>query len=162
MGFGGLILGSASTLAESAYYRFVFWFSMATHPAQDNIRAEHTLFSVGYDTLRGARLHDVPFDKYLAELAHPAYYKSTQQLGTAMRAAGVEVFVYPSARDPARGHCVGLFKPGALAQKRPQQMSQWWCELTASKASFKQVDSTTITTFVIDNFLYDNALPLPV
>ena len=33
------------TLAESAYYRFVFWNSMAGTPIKNQIRSEHSLFS---------------------------------------------------------------------------------------------------------------------
>lgn len=148
-------------LAESAYYRFVFWSSMAAPPPKDRICTEHTLFSALYRTSRGLRLQEEPFVAYLPELTHPADYRQSQRLGTDMREAGVEAFEYPSARDPARGLCVGLFTLGAFPRKRPQEMSQWLCEVGGRGVAFKQVGSRAIISFLLDLFLVDDRLPLP-
>src|SRR3546814_9169694 len=51
--YGGGSVGT--TLAESAYYRFVFWHSMDAPPPKAQIHSQHTLFSVGYKTPQGVR-----------------------------------------------------------------------------------------------------------
>ncbi|HSB95262.1 MAG TPA: RES family NAD+ phosphorylase [Spongiibacteraceae bacterium] len=150
-----------STLAESAYYRWVFWFSIDAPPVKDKIRTEHTLFSVGYKTRKGIRLQIFPFDQYADELTHPQNYSATQTLGSAMRTAGVEAFEYLSARNPKQGMCVGLFSPQAFTQKRPEETSQWLCEVSATEVSFKQVGSKPITKYLISDFLFQGRLPLP-
>lgn len=148
-------------LAESAYYRFVFWASMDAQPVKCKILTEHTLFSVNYKSSKGVRLYAAPFDEYLADLTNLNNYLPCQLLGSAMRQAGVEAFEYQSARDPLQGVCVGLFTLKAFAEKRPHEMSQWLCELSASEVSFKQVSSRDVRTFPIESFFIHNELPLP-
>ncbi|WP_368642373.1 RES family NAD+ phosphorylase [Castellaniella ginsengisoli] len=157
--YGGRDLGA--TLAESAYYRFVFWFSMAAPPAGETIQSQHTLFSVGYRTERGLRLQDPPFDAHRAVLADPVRYQPTQALGAAMRAADVEAFEYRSARDPAQGLCVGLFTPRALAGKSPRDMRPWLCQSSAREVAFKPVGAPAIHTYPLEAFEVDGRLPMP-
>lgn len=161
----GIFYGALSvetTLAESAYYRFIFWFSMEAEPVKDKIRTEHTLFSVEYEVTRGIQLHLAPFDTHQHELTHLSHYLPCQLVGTAMRESGVEAFEYLSARDPLKGVCVGLFTLNALAQTRPLEMNRWLCEVNAHKVSYKQIDSKTIITFPLELFLLNGKLPMPV
>lgn len=158
--YGGRDVGA--TLAESAYYRFVFWYSMDGRPVKDKMRSEHTVFSAAYRTEKGVQLQSKAFEKYQKDLTHPASYNSCQLLGTAMRKTGIQVFEYASARDPAKGVCIGLFSIEAFSKKKPLDAVQWLCELSALEVSFKQLESRQITTFGIDNFLVDGKLPLPV
>lgn len=150
-----------TTLAESAYYRFVFWFSMAAAPIRERIHSAHTLFSVGYRTPHGVRLHRAPFARFIAQLTDPRHYQSCQLLGSAMRAAGVEAFEYISARDPRGGRCVGLFQPSVLATPEPRGTGQWLCESSAQEVSFRQLSTNEVTRITIDPFLVDGELPLP-
>ena len=150
-----------TTLAESAYYRFVFWYSMDAEPIKTKIRSEHTLFSVDYTSTKAIRLQSSPFDQYRKNLTHPQDYTQTQQLGTAMRTAGVEAFEYFSARDPQKGICIGLFKPQAFAQKHPKEMTQWLCEVSASEVAFKQLGKTNVIQFGFENFAVNGVLPTP-
>lgn len=58
-----------------------------------------------------AKLHDLRSgDPVLAPALDPDSYAASHALGTALRAAGSDGLVYPSARDPA-GQCAGLFYP---------------------------------------------------
>ena len=150
-----------TTLAESAYYRFLFWFSIDAPPIRKRIHSAHTLFSVGYRSEKGVRLHRPPFNRCRPELTHPVRYQACQLLGTDMRAAGVEAFEYTSARDVEGGRCVGLFHPAALATNKPRGTSQWLCELSAEEVSFRQLSTNRITSIAIDQFLVDGELPLP-
>ncbi len=91
-------------------------------PAKNRIRTSHTLFMAAYRTPAGIQLQEPPFAEFRASITHPIEYTETQQLGAAMRAAGVEAFEYPAARDLAHGTCVGLFKPSAFSVREPAQM----------------------------------------
>lgn len=157
--YGGRDLGA--TLAESAYYRFVFWHSMAAPAAGDSIQSQHTLFSIGYRTEHGLRLQAQPFDAHRAALTDPAHYQATQALGTDMRTAGVEAFEYRSARDPAQGLCVGLFIPQALASRSPRDMRPWLCQLSAREVAFKPVGDRAVQSYPLDAFLVQGRLPMP-
>lgn len=149
------------TLAESAYYRFIFWSSMDANPVKENIRTEHSLFSVHYKTSQGVRLHTEPFTQFKEQLIHASSYYACQQVGTQMRGAGVEVFEYQSARDPENGICVGLFLPDAFVEKKPQGNSRWLCETSAREVAFKQLSSSRVSVYPIEMFLVDGYLPLP-
>jgi hypothetical protein len=149
------------TLAESAYYRFVFWNSMAGTPIKNQIRSEHSLFSVNYQSQQGVSLHQAPFDKHVHEITSPTQYTQSQQLGSNMRGSGVEAFEYPSARDPQKGICIGLFTAHAFRHKNPKNMSQWLCETAADEVLFKQLSSNAITRFKLEAFLVDAKLPMP-
>lgn len=149
------------TLAESAYYRFVFWNSMSGAPIKPQIKSEHALFSVDYTSSNGVSLHAAPLEQYQHDISHPNQYCQSQQLGSAMRASGVEVFEYTSARDPQKEHCVGLFTARAFKSKKPKNMSQWLCETSADEVLFKPAESNTITRFKLDTFLVNNTLPMP-
>lgn len=149
------------TLAEAAYYRFVFFNSMAGTPIKNQIRSEHSLFSVDYQSAQGIRLQKAPFKQYQHKITHPGQYTQSQQLGTAMRESGVEVFEYPSARDPQQGICIGLFTARAFKHKNPKNLTQWLCETTANEIRFKQLASNAITSFKLETFLVNDQLPIP-
>jgi hypothetical protein len=153
--------GLNACLADSAYYRLVFWHSIQAKPVKDRIHSEHTLFTVDYRSDRGVRLQDPPFDQYRSQLTDPCDYRLTQDLGSAMRLAGVEAFEYCSARDPEGGLCVGLFQASALAQRKPRESSQWLCELSAREVAFKPLLGTEIHRYSLSQFLVDGRLPRP-
>ena len=134
---------------------------MAGTPIKNQIRSEHSLFSVDYQSQHGVSLHQAPFDNHEHGISSPTQYTKSQQLGSAMRASGVEAFEYPSARDPQKGICVGLFTARAFRHKHPKNMSQWLCETAASEVLFKQLASNAITSFKLEAFLIDAKLPMP-
>ncbi len=157
--YGGKNIGAV--LAESAFYRFVFWHSMDGAPVKDRIRSEHTLFSVRYGTEKGIQLQEPPFAQYQAELTDPINYQAAQQIGSAMREANVQAFEYCSARDPEHGLCVALFSPAAFRQKKPQETNQWFGEVSADQVSFTQLRSGKVMTYGIGFFLVNGVLPMP-
>jgi hypothetical protein len=160
----GIFYGGCSvtaSLAESAYYRLLFWHSIDAPPIKPVLRSAHTLFSVTYRTKHGVCLQQPPFSQYHTALTDKTNYCLTQQLGSAMRAADVAVFEYPSARTEQPALCVGLFSPAGFGAKQPDQTSQWLCELNAGQVLFKQAGDSTVHQFSATQFLVAGSLPLP-
>lgn len=163
--YGGL--SQDVTLCEAAFYRFVFWASMAAPAPGPTLLSQHSLFTVPYKTRQGVRLQEAPFDRFRARLCDPADYGATQALGAAMRAAGVEAFEYASARDPQQRPCVALFGPQALAAMRPRSLAMWLCELSAERVVFRQASGagpaagTATRAFHREDFCVHGQLPLP-
>ena len=160
----GIFYGGTSisvTLAEAAYYRLLFWYSMQAEPPKPQILSAHTLFSVRYQADKGIQLHQPPFAAYQPQLCSKTDYQLTQQLGSAMRGAAVAVVEYQSARDPAGGRCVGLFNPAAFASNTPDSTAAWWCELTAAEVSFKAAGDNHIHRFALSLFTQAGKLPQP-
>ncbi|MEQ9462143.1 MAG: RES family NAD+ phosphorylase [Haliea sp.] len=160
----GIFYGGCSqrtTLAEAAFYRFVFWHSIQADPPAAILHSEHTLFTVPYRTERGVRLQQSPFDAHRQVLRNPAEYAPTQALGRAMRDAGVEAFEYASARDPEGGSCVGLFTPAPFTRRAPTTLQAWFCELGAEEVAFKPQAGAEVLRFPLELFLVDGQLPRP-
>lgn len=157
--YGGLSVAAA--LAESAYYRFVFLWSMEAGLPAQKLNTEHTLFSAGYRTEKGIRLQSLPFDEFRALLTHPQDYSACQALGTAMREAGVEAFEYRSARAGGGELCGALFTPRALTGRVPLSCESWFCELTRTRVTFKPAGTEPVYKFALESFLVDGQLPLP-
>lgn len=151
----------AVTLAESAYYRLVFWYSMHAQPIKNTIRSEHTLFSVGYYSQKGIRLQSPPFDLHSDLITHPTNYAHAQQLGTAMRNEGIEIFEYPSARASDHAACVGLFTADNFTQNSPLNKEQWFCDVSADQVVFKAIEDSNIIHFELSQFLQQGIFPMP-
>lgn len=149
-----------TVLAESAYYRLVFWQGMEA-PPKKLLRTQHTLFSAGYACAHGIKLHQPPFDAWQDELTHRCSYTATQALGSAMREAGVEAFEFISARDPDAGLNVALFSPAALAGTRPDMSQNWLSETSADRVSFYCAEHVSVYSFNLSTFWVDGALPTP-
>jgi len=153
-------LTTPTVLAESAYYRLVFWHGMAVPPSSP-LMTQHTLFGARWRCARGLRLQLEPFDRWRDALVDPADYRATQQLGSGMRAAGIEAFEYVSARDPAGGLNVALFTPAALATRRPTFMQAWLAETGASGVRFYSAEERALQRFPLEQFLVAGRLPTP-
>ena len=152
---------SADTaLAESAYYRFVFWSGMAEPPPAP-LDTRHSLFSAEIRTGRGLRLQDAPFAAFEAELTDRRSYAATQGLGGRMRDAGIEAFEYRSARDPGQGLNVALYSPAAFANTKPTAVDEWLCETRAERVSFYSRHGGGMREYPIETFLVDGTLPSP-
>ncbi|WP_276665713.1 RES family NAD+ phosphorylase [Thalassolituus oleivorans] len=153
--------GIEVTLAESAFYRFIFWFSIDAEPIKASIKSQHQLFSVEYNSQSGVQLHAPEFSAEQSLLTHVTNYHACQNLGSAMREAGVEAFEYTSARDPERGICVGLFNLAPLATKEPKSKANWFCEVSARRVAFRESESSDVIAFAVDDFLVDGEFPRP-
>lgn len=150
----------STVLAESAYYRFVFWQGMGAAPTRP-INTQHTLFAAKIRCARGLKLQATPFDEYADELSHRSDYRASQALGSAMREHGIEAFEYRSARDPAHGLNVALFTATALASPQPVYTQAWLCQTSADKVSYFSAPERNLQEFLLSQFTDANVLPMP-
>ena len=156
--YGAVQLRTA--LAETAYYRFLFWHGMATPPPSGKLVTAHTVFGAAYRSERGLRLQDPPFDAFRERIANPASYTDTQLLGQNLRAAGVEAIQFPSARDPEAGLNVALFTPKALRRKQPTFQQQWLCDTDGERVMFYSPGEAS-RLYPTGDFLVNGRLPQP-
>ncbi len=159
--YGGKSVDTA--LCEAAFYRLVFFESMVAPPPKSSMLTQHTLFGASYATDFGVTLQNAPFASHRAELTDPQNYHHCQQLGSAMRDAGVQAFEYTSARaqNPGQAICVGLFTPQAFAKRKPLDKNAWLCEVTTDSVQFKALGEREVIRFPRAAFCVDNTLPLP-
>ncbi|HEX7664394.1 MAG TPA: RES domain-containing protein, partial [Polyangiaceae bacterium] len=78
-----------------------------------------------------------PFEAHVKALASKTSYEATHALGSDMRAAGVEVFLYTSARSIEPGTNVGLFVP-SFARKAPKKTEAWICTADRTKVELAE------------------------
>jgi hypothetical protein len=152
-----------TALAEDAYYRLYFFSGSKADLAPHRIA--RSAFRASVDTKAGVDLSREPFSSHSAELTSPVDYSAPQRLGSEMRAAGIEAFRYTSARDPARGTCIGVFTPRAFGKKKPLGVAQTW-HCTVTTAGDIAFDHETVTRtervfFRRSDFLVDGELPAP-
>ena len=149
-----------TALAETAYYRLVFWSGMATPPPSGKLVTAHTVFGASYGTEHGLRLQHQPFTEFRSQIANPERYSDSQLLGRHMRATGVEAFEYPSARDTEGGTNIAMFSPNALQRTRPTFQQAWLCDTDAARVMFYSAEESSYV-YAREAFLVDGELPQP-
>lgn len=150
-----------TAFAEVAYYRFLFL--AGTEADLGTLTTALTVFTVHARSSQGVDLLDPPFDVHREAIASPTSYTASQALGAAMREAGVELFRYPSARDPEGGAAVGAFTPSVFGRARPRAIESWQCTVSPEVAEFAKRDYFARDAFAFrrELFLVDGTLPLP-
>lgn len=152
--------GLQTALAETAYYRFLFWSGMAEPPPAGRLITQHTAFGAVLHTGWGLQLQEEPFLAHQTRLRDPSSYRDTQPLGTAMREAGIEAFEYRSARDADGGINLGLFRPRVFARTSPVWQQSWLCETDAARVTCTS-PGVPARSFALDAFLVDGVVPCP-
>jgi len=123
--------------AEIAYYRFVFLEGTAAELAP--LFVELTAFQAVIRTTRGVDLTSGVFRSHSGRIASPSRYEIAQKLGRDMRADGVEVVRYPSARDRG-GVNVAVFSPRAFGRRVPESLETWLCVATKERVELSRQD----------------------
>ena len=151
----------ATAFAEVAYYRLLFL--EGTRAELGAVTTPLTAFMARMRSPRGVDLVAPPFDAHRRSIASPVRYASSQSLGTAMRASGVELFRFPSARDATGGVNVGAFTPAVFGNGKPQKFETWHCTATRERVELAQADYFERETFAFprEQFLVGGALPSP-
>jgi len=153
----------STSLAEAAYYRILFF---------EGTRAKlapHTLpmsaFQARIHSRAAVDLSSKAFAPHVRRICSPVSYGTSQPLGSEMRAAGIEVVRFPSARDPRRRANVALFTPAAFAWKGPLRAPETWhCTITAAHdVEFRHegIVRVDLAEFPRSDFLVKGLLPSP-
>jgi len=144
-----------------AYYRMLFL--DGTRADLGSVTTQLTVFTVPARTTRGVDLTRPPFERFRKTIASPTTYDDTQALGAAMRAAGVQLIRYPSARDPRRGVNVAAFTPSVFGRARPRDLETWHCTATRAVVEFVKRDYFGRETYDFPRpvFEVNGALPAP-
>lgn len=150
-----------TAFAEVAYYRLLF--IEGSRADLGVLQTELTAFRVLARTVRGIDLTAAPFAAFEAVLASPVSYDATQALGSAMRAAGVQVFRYRSARDRSGGVNVGVFAHDAFGRRAPRALETWHSVASRERVEMIRRDyfQRAAYCFIREDFLVDDVLPAP-
>ncbi len=148
-------------LAEVAYYRLVF--ISGTTAALDLVTTQHTAFRARVRAERGVDLTRPPFLEHRAAISSRTEYAAAQALGAAMRADGVQVALYFSARAPRDGIAVAVLDPAAFVRQAPFEQHEWICTVDREKVEMKRRSLTTPVshTFHRRDFEVGGRLPAP-
>ena len=133
--YGSVLLPTA--FAEVAYYRLVFLDGTAA--ALPTVTVELSAFRAAVRTLRGIELTAPPFADDTPRISSKTSYAYSQPLGREMRAAGVEIAIYRSARDRDGGRNVALFTP-AFVRRAPTALNTWVCTATRQRVEIAKKD----------------------
>lgn len=159
----GMLYGARETacaLAEVAYYRLVFLEGTAAKLGE--LETELTAFRFGIRAQRGVDLTAAPFARHEREISSKVDYSPAQQLGAEMREAGVEAFLYVSARAEGRGINLGVFE-NVFAPRKPSDERMWRCTASREKVELRlnRLLEEERHTFLREQFLVAGALPAP-
>lgn len=137
--YGSLELETA--FAEVAYYRRQFL--KDTHGALGYIETPVTAFSTYLKTQRGIDLTHIPFDNYHKLISSKENYTYSQSLGTAMRQAHIEAFIYFSARTDNPSKNIAAYTPNVFHMKKNQYIhnqQNWTCIANKNSIEFIRCD----------------------
>ena len=150
-----------TAFAEVAYYRLLFLDGTAADLGL--LQAELTAFRAVLRTTHGIDLTAPPFDVHRPQVSDPVSYGESQSLGTAMRNAGVEAFLFFSARDALDGINVGVFSPAAFGRRAPRDLETWHCSATRDLVDIVKRDYFARDSFSFprQQFVVGGALPSP-
>ena len=150
-----------TAFAEVAYYRLLFL--EGSRAPLGTVETPLTAFTARARTQKGIDLAAPPFDAFHRSIASPTSYASSQALGAAMRSAGVEAFMYPSARDADNGINVGVFVPSVFGNSRPRSFETWHCAASRERVDITQRDYIKREKFAFPRaqFLVKGVLPAP-
>ena len=151
-------LGEAALFAEAAFYRLLFLEGMES-PFRNRVISQFTVFDALYRGEAGLDLSRPPFERHERVLTHRSHYGPCQSLGTVLREAGIELFVYLSARAATRERNIALFTPAALRSRKHRNPRHGICETRPDGVRFRY--RRRVIEFPRAHFLEDGKLPQP-
>ena len=113
-----------TAIAESAFYRILFFTESPDTPFPDN-PSEFTAFSINVQTRRLVDLTAAPLSKKRKLWTDPVNYEPCQALEEDARAAGAEAIRYESVRDPKRRCNLAGLTCSAVASREPLAQRTW-------------------------------------
>ncbi|WP_131778303.1 RES family NAD+ phosphorylase [Legionella bozemanae] len=134
-------LTQKTAFAEVAFYRLKFFDDTVANLGYIEIRM--TAFKAYIQTKNGIDLTKSPFQKYQDKISSKTNYEQSQLLGTEMREAKVEAFIFASARDKNAGENVAAFTPDVFKIKNKEyitNMQNWRCIANKNVIEFSRDD----------------------
>jgi hypothetical protein len=148
-----------TAFAEKAYY--ILLFLEGTAASLRPLELDLSAFQARVSSDRGVDLLSACFEAYRTAISSPVSYAASQRLGAEMRADGVAVFRYASARDAGGGANVGIFDPEAFAARSPRPPQTWHCLATADVIELRKKDVFARVTLVFPRRQFERAGRLP-
>jgi hypothetical protein len=136
--YGSLELETAFT--EVAYYRFKFLNDSSGELGP--LEISMTAFTACLQTERALDLTAFPFNDYLAQISNQHTYEYSQPLGTSMRQAKIDAFIYFSARTHTKEKNVAAYHTGLFRIKNSQYVNNqqtWVCFANKDVIEFTRV-----------------------
>jgi hypothetical protein len=124
--YGSLNLNTA--IAEVAFYRFKFFADTLAN--LEYIEIPMTAFRSYIITENGIDLTELPFKTYQDKISNKSSYEFSQRVGTEMREAKIEAFIFTSARDKNSGKNFAAFTPEVFKMKDMRYINNvqnWRC-----------------------------------
>jgi hypothetical protein len=115
---------SETAIAETAFYRLLFFFESPDTPWPKN-PLDFRAFAARFNTARGADLTRPPLDAHQRRWTDPADYSFCLTFADAARAAGLQAIRYQSVRDPAKRANLALLDVAALTPAQKFDEETW-------------------------------------
>jgi RES domain len=150
-----------TAFAEVAYYRLVFLEGSAAALAP--VQVELTAFSFRIAAQRGIDLSQPPFREFEERISSPVSYADSQGLGAEMRASGIQVCLYVSARTRGRRLNLAVFE-NVFRPAQPLDEERWACTASRERVEFRAqrlIGRDESHAFEREQFLVDGKLPTP-
>lgn len=150
-----------TAMCEKAFHRLDFLLASDGNIGGKSVNC--TAFKVNVNTKLGIDLCKEPFASLRNEIASPISYKSSQELGSAMRKDGVEAFISYSARSKENGKNLNIFTPNAFGEKKSieKTFQIYSCYSTKDSVEFYSnysVENAPVV-FKVKDFLVDGQFP---
>ena len=114
-----------TAIAETSFYKFLFFVIEAPGTRLPGSALEHTAFSVGCTTPFCLTLCASPLDTDAQLWRSPTDYAACWDLADNAREAELQVIRYSSLRDPRGGTNCALLSAGAFAEETPKSLQTW-------------------------------------
>lgn len=136
--YGSLALETAFT--EVAYYRLQFLND--SRGDLGSLKISMTAFTACVGTKRGVDLTASPFDAFFDQISNQHTYEYSQPLGTSMRQAEIDAFIYFSARTHKKTKNVAAYHMKVFQKKNAQYVNNqqtWVCFANQDVIEFTRV-----------------------
>ena len=136
--YGSLDIQTA--FAEVAYYQLLF--QKNTSAELNYIETSLTAFNTSINTSKGIDLTEYPFNQYTQKISEKTNYQYSQELGSSMREAAVEAFIFFSARAKNKSKNVAAFTAEVFSKKNNQYIhcqQVWKCIANKQAVEFTRI-----------------------
>lgn len=133
----------STAFAESAVYLWLFQKGPTILGPLEHIRDQRTAFSVKVRSNHTLDLCNEPFSELRDKLTEPDSWEYTQKLGSEIRKAGADYFLYPSARWK-EGTNAAVLAPAAFYSDEPSEQQTWSIRLSTHTCWFGRGGETSV------------------